>query len=98
MTISIVIPAHNEAENVPLLLTSILGAVPAGYDYEIVFVDDGSTDGTLAVIKKCAQDHPQVRYLSLSRRFGHQAALRAGLGYATGACVVSMDGDLQHPP
>ncbi len=66
--------------------------------YEIVFVDDGSSDGTLDAIKTLRASNAFVRYVSLSRNFGHQAALRAGLAHARGECVVSMDADMQHPP
>jgi dolichol-phosphate mannosyltransferase len=96
--VSLVIPCHNEADNVPVLLGRVLACLPSGYDYEVLFVDDGSTDDTLRTIKKAAERHDGVRFISFSRRFGHQAALRAGIREATGDCVISMDADLQHPP
>ena len=65
--------------------------------YEIVFVDDGSRDGTLAAIRDAARD-PAIRYLSFTRNFGHQAALRAGLRHARGRAVIVMDADFEHPP
>src|SRR4029077_5347931 len=65
--------------------------------YEIVFVDDGSTDGTLAAIRAAARD-PAIRYLSFTRNFGHQGALRAGLRHAKGRAVIVMDADFEHPP
>jgi dolichol-phosphate mannosyltransferase len=66
--------------------------------YEIIFLDDGSTDGTLAEIRALAAENPAVRYVSFTRNFGHQAALRAGLRYARGKAVVLMDCDFEHPP
>lgn len=95
-TISIVVPAHNEAENLPILKEQILEF--GGPDVEIIFVDDGSTDSTFEVMKIMAADDARVKFIHLSRNFGHQPALRAGLAYATGDCVISMDADLQHPP
>ena len=95
--ISVVIPAYNEEGNIKLLhekLTTVLG--PLG-PFEILFVDDGSTDETLAQIKSLADSYPNVHYLSFSRNFGHQNALKAGLDHATGDCVISMDADMQHP-
>src|SRR5450631_408171 len=96
--LSFVLPAHNEAQNVAAIaarLAEIAG--PLG-SFEIVFVDDGSTDGTLAEIRALAQRHPHVRYVAFSRNFGHQAALRAGLRHAHGAAAVVMDCDFEHPP
>lgn len=96
--ISVVIPAFNEAPNIPVMvqrLSDILSSYP---DYEILFVDDGSRDTTLTTLKQLSERHPQVKFLSFSRNFGHQMALRAGLDFATGDCVISMDADLQHPP
>lgn len=68
------------------------------YNIEIVFVDDNSKDNTLNIIQNLADKDPHVKYVSFSRNFGHQSALRAGLEYASGDCVISMDGDMQHPP
>jgi polyisoprenyl-phosphate glycosyltransferase len=96
--ISCVIPCFNEEKNiVPLYqhLTDILKAYPS---CEILFVDDGSRDGTLAAIEGLAAGDPRVKYISFSRNFGHQCAVRAGLEHARGACVISLDADLQHPP
>ncbi len=96
--LSIVIPAYNEADNLPLLVAALLEAAAAAPALEIVIVDDGSSDGSRAVLGELAARHPQLRYVSLSRNFGHQAALRAGLAASTGDCVACMDADLQHPP
>ena len=97
--ISIVVPVYNEAANIPLLhkeLSTLLSGT--SYTYEFIFVDDGSTDGSLAVIKELATTYNSVFYIELSRNFGHQYALKAGLDLSNGDCVVSMDCDLQHPP
>lgn len=97
--ISFVIPVYNEAANIRMLygeLISILSKVP--YSYEFIFVDDGSTDGSLSLIKKLVQENPDIFYIELSRNFGHQYALKAGLDLSKGDCVISMDCDLQHPP
>jgi polyisoprenyl-phosphate glycosyltransferase len=97
--VSVVVPAFNEAKNLPHLyerLRSVLES--AGWRFELIVVDDGSTDTTLAVIKELRLRDPRVQYVSLSRNFGHQAALLAGLGRSQGNVVVSMDADLQHPP
>jgi dolichol-phosphate mannosyltransferase len=92
--LSIVVPCMNEAGNIERLVEAIDTAVNNKFRYEIIFVDDGSNDETLNVIKK----NKALKYISFSRNFGHQAALRAGLEHAAGDCVITMDGDLQHPP
>ena len=99
--ISIVCPAYQEEEVLPLFHAALIEAVePLARDYELelLYVDDGSRDGTLNVIRRLAAADPRVRYLSLSRNFGHQAALTAGLDHARGDAVVTLDSDLQHPP
>ena len=96
--LSFVLPAHNEARNVAAMaarLAEIAG--PLG-SFEIIFVDDGSTDGTLTEIRALAASHGYVRYVAFSRNFGHQPALRAGLRHARGTAVVAMDCDFEHPP
>ncbi|MEM7394584.1 MAG: glycosyltransferase family 2 protein, partial [Verrucomicrobiota bacterium] len=69
-----------------------------GYDFEVIFVDDGSKDETLGRVKKMGFDDPRVKGISFSRNFGHQAALTAGLKHATGDAAITMDCDFQHPP
>ena len=96
--LSILIPVYNEADNVTVLHTRLVEEVDALCRTEIVFVDDGSNDDTLRNIRALSADHPNVHYISLSRNFGHQSALKAGLHFCSGDIVVSMDGDLQHPP
>ncbi|MBR1234591.1 glycosyltransferase family 2 protein [Bradyrhizobium sp. AUGA SZCCT0177] len=97
MQISVVVPAHNEQENLPVLLDQILNAIPTGL-HEIIVVDDGSTDDSLALVKAASHSDQRIKYIGFSRNFGHQTALRAGLRAATGDCVITMDADLQHPP
>jgi polyisoprenyl-phosphate glycosyltransferase len=95
--ISIVLPAHNEAGNISAMAAAIAQQMALVGSYEIIFVDDGSSDGTLAAIRAAARD-PAIRYLSFTRNFGHQAALRAGLRHAKGRGVILMDADFEHPP
>jgi glycosyltransferase involved in cell wall biosynthesis len=97
--LSVVVPMFNEQTNVaPFVeaVTSVL--VEAGVDHEILLVDDGSSDGTWPAILELARKAPRLRGISLSRNFGHQGALLAGLNHARGRAVITMDGDLQHPP
>jgi polyisoprenyl-phosphate glycosyltransferase len=96
--VSFVIPVYNETQNIrPLFteLTTVLNAVQ--HSFEIIFVDDGSTDGSLREIQKLASEDNRVFYIELSRNFGQQHALKAGMDIANGDCVISMDCDLQHP-
>jgi glycosyltransferase involved in cell wall biosynthesis len=99
--ISIVSAAFNEEENVRLFYEAVRGVAEGGlqaYDVEVVIVDDGSTDKTFERLRELAGADPRVRVLRLSRNFGHQAALTAGLREAKGAAVVTLDCDLQDPP
>jgi polyisoprenyl-phosphate glycosyltransferase len=99
MLVSIVIPVYNEVEALPSLLAAlhrIMAVMP--HSYEIVFVDDGSHDGTVEALKQAAAQDPGTRVLFFSRNFGHQAAITAGLDFASGDAVVVMDADLQDPP
>jgi len=93
-----VIPVLNESSNIRPLLDAFEACLPRGYEFEIIFVDDGSDDDTLEVLHQSMFRGKAVGYLSFSRNFGHQNALKAGLDRASGDCVISMDGDLQHPP
>jgi glycosyltransferase involved in cell wall biosynthesis len=96
--LSFVLPAYNEAQNVPVMAAR-LGEIARQFgSYEIIFVDDGSTDATLPQIRALAAENPALRYVSFTRNFGHQAALRAGLRHARGKGVVVMDCDFQNPP
>lgn len=95
--LSLVIPLFNEEENIQPLYDAIDKATK-GISIEIIFVDDGSKDKSLAIIKNLSQKDDRIQYLSFSRNFGHQNALKAGIDYSKGDCVISMDADLQHPP
>src|SRR5437773_1601208 len=98
LTLSIVCPAFNEEKVLPLFhreLTRVLGELPADCRVEVIYVDDGSRDQTLAVLRELTAQDARIRYLSFSRNFGHQAALTAGLEAARGDVVVMMDSDLQ---
>jgi glycosyltransferase involved in cell wall biosynthesis len=97
--ISIVIPVCNEETNVSIITTALRDVFSKlSYEYTINFVDDGSTDGTIAEIKRLAADHNNLFYISLARNFGHQNALKAGLDLVDADAVIMMDGDMQHPP
>ncbi|RZK60139.1 MAG: glycosyltransferase [Pedobacter sp.] len=97
--VSIVIPAHNEEENIIVIVDRIEKVFNMlHYSFEILIVDDGGTDKTLEVIEELAKVKHNFFYIEFSRNFGHQPALKAGLDYAKGDCVISLDADLQHPP
>ena len=95
--LSLVVPAYNESACIDRFIETIFG-LGLENPLEIVFVDDGSKDDTLAKIKAQAEKDGRVRYVSFSRNFGKESALYAGLGHATGELVVTMDADLQHRP
>lgn len=99
--VSIVCPAFEEAEGLPHFhsaLAQILDGLEHRFAFEIIYVDDGSQDETLEVLRLLAREDRRVRYLSLSRNFGKEAALLAGLAEATGEAIITLDSDLQHPP
>jgi dolichol-phosphate mannosyltransferase len=99
--ISIVVPAYNEERNLGVLhrrVSEIMDGAVGRDDWELVFVDDGSTDGTWQAIDSLNKSDARVRGVRLSRNFGHQSALMAGLAAARGQAVIMMDADLQHPP
>ena len=97
--LSIVIPLFNEEEVIPFLIEEInkVGAA-LSKNYEVIFVDDGSTDNTFELVKKAAGQDLKFKVIKLSRNFGHQAAFNVGIDFAQGNMVLTMDGDLQHPP
>lgn len=97
--LSIVIPLFNEEEVLPNLLRE-LGTVcgSLGQSYEIILVDDGSADRTPLLLKEAAAKNSRLKILRFSRNFGHQAAFNAGIDFSQGEVVITMDGDLQHPP
>lgn len=94
--VSILIPVLNEAENILPLFYEVKKHVPE--DFELLFIDDGSSDTTFSEIQQLAVKDDRVKCISFSRNFGHQHALMAGMDYANGEYIVTMDGDLQHPP
>jgi dolichol-phosphate mannosyltransferase len=97
--VSVVVPLYNEEENLPELhrrLSAALGRL--GCSYELIFVDDGSRDATPLMVRALQERDPHVTAVFLSRNFGHQAAVSAGLDHALGRAVILMDGDLQDPP
>jgi glycosyltransferase involved in cell wall biosynthesis len=98
--ISIVIPAYNEEENLSQIRLAVYGVFKtlSGYSYEIIFVNDGSRDNTQAILEDLSEKFSEVKFIEFSRNFGHQNAVKAGLDFADGNCVISMDGDMQHPP
>lgn len=96
--VSIVIPALNEADGLASIVEKICSQFASSQERQIIIVDDGSTDETLSVIKKLSKTVENCHYISLSRNFGHQNALKAGIDFATGDCLISIDADGQHPP
>jgi dolichol-phosphate mannosyltransferase len=95
--VSIIIPCYNEESNIAQIYNSLLSYIK-DFNYEIFFIDDGSTDNTLENIKTINKSDKQVKFISFSRNFGHQNALKAGYDSAKGDCVICLDSDLQHPP
>lgn len=97
--LSVVVPVFNEAENLPELYGRLLGAMSAiGEAWELVFVDDGSRDGSRDILRRLADDDARVVVVELARNFGHQTAISAGLEHSRGDGVIVMDADLQDPP
>jgi dolichol-phosphate mannosyltransferase len=97
--LSIVVPLYNEEANVHALYQRLKAVVDGmGVSHEFVFINDGSRDSTLALVHGLSERDPQVRYIDLSRNFGHQIAVTAGLDHAAGEAVVIIDADLQDPP
>ena len=96
--VSVIIPAFNEQDNIGVLADKLVIILSKYNDYEIIIIDDGSTDRTLENVLKLSEQNEKLKYISFSRTFGHQNALKAGLDHAVGDCVISMDADLQHPP
>ena len=99
-TVTLLIPCFNEEQSLPLLwekLVQLMDSSPL-YQWQILFINDGSRDNTLPVIKQLAARDSRVAFVSLSRNFGKENAMLAGFDYASGDCMVIMDADLQHPP
>ena len=98
--VSIIIPAYNEEESLPLLydrLTKVISSMK-NYEFEMLFINDGSKDKTLQIIKQYRAKDNRVSYVDFSRNFGKEIAMIAGLDYAKGDCVIFIDADLQDPP
>ena len=99
MRLSVVVPCHNEEGNLAELHRRLAAVLPTtADDWELILVDDGSSDGTISAMRALAAADTHVQYVSFSRNFGHEAASTAGLDRAEGDCVVLMDADLQDPP
>ena len=100
MKISLIIPCYNEEESLPPLydaLKDVTGSMP-DYDFEMIFVDDGSKDRTLPILKELAKTDERITYISFSRNFGKEAAMYAGFCNVSGDYAAVMDADMQHPP
>ncbi|HEY5922966.1 MAG TPA: glycosyltransferase family 2 protein [Kofleriaceae bacterium] len=98
-TLSIVAPAYNEERNIPAFLAAVIPVLEGiGETFEIIFVNDGSKDGTLGMLAAAASQDPRIKVVGLARNFGKDIALSAGLAHATGKAVIPIDCDLQHPP
>lgn len=99
MELSVVIPVYNEELNIPVLFERVRKSVSSITDsFELIFVNDGSRDESLKLIRKLADENSFVKYIDFSRNFGHQLAVSAGLDYCTGNAIVIIDADLQDPP
>ncbi len=97
--LSVIVPVFNEEEAVPLFLEAVPPILrDLGLGHEIIFIDDGSSDRTCAVVEAASRENPNVRLIQLSRNFGKEAAMTAGLEWAAGGAVIPMDVDLQDPP
>lgn len=99
--ISIVIPCYNEEDVLKMFYTElmkIISIIKVKYLYELIFIDDGSKDETLTILKELRQENENIKIISFSRNFGKEAAIYAGLSNSVGDLVVLMDADLQHPP
>lgn len=98
-TLSVVVSAYNEEEMLPAFYSTAKEVLKeCGWDYELLFVNDGSRDGSRQILAAFAAEDPKVKVISFSRNFGHEAAMIAGIDYAQGDAIVCMDADLQHPP
>ncbi|MDY7034647.1 MAG: glycosyltransferase family 2 protein [Thermodesulfobacteriota bacterium] len=97
--LSIIIPVYNEEDNIPTLYKKLsIECREINKNYEIIFVDDGSTDKTLSLLIELQSKNPTLKIIKLSRNHGHQLALSAGIDYSSGEFTLTMDADLQHPP
>lgn len=99
--ISIIVPVYNEEKNLPLFYQSLskaIGGLEAKYDFEIIFVNDGSKDESSRILERLSQSDKKVKYIEFSRNFGKEMALSCGIDQAKGEAMIMLDADLQHPP
>ena len=97
--LSVIVPFFNEEDSIAKLHTAVVDAVaPLGIDFEMVFVDDGSTDRTVEIATEIARSDPRVRLVKFRRNYGQTPAMAAGIEYARGKVLLTMDGDLQNDP
>ncbi len=96
--LSIITPAYNEAASLRLLVDRIRDVLGERISYELIIVNDGSQDATSQVLTELADENAHLRYITFSKNYGHQAALKAGIHHARGACIIALDADLQQPP
>lgn len=98
--VSVIIPAYNEQDNIPLIyqkIKEVFLSIKDNYEYEIIFVDDGSVDNSIEVLQQLANQDKKVKYLEFSRNFGKEIATSAGINYSRGDAAIMIDADLQHP-
>ena len=99
MIISIILPVFNEDQNIDLMCQKLTEVLTENQEkFEIIFVNDGSGDSSLAILKEIARQDSRIKFISFTRNFGHQAAIIAGLNYAKGNALITMDCDFQDPP
>jgi polyisoprenyl-phosphate glycosyltransferase len=97
--LSIILPTYNESENIFRIYDAIISEItPLKIEYEIIYIDDNSPDGTINIVKELRNNDTNVKYIRMSNRFGDQKCLMAGLEHAIGDVVITMDADLEHPP
>ncbi len=97
--LSVIVPAFNEEKNVPRMVEEITAAVDRlKITYEIIFIDDGSKDGTFAALKEARKNHPRIKVIRFRKNFGQTAALSAGFDYARGEIILTIDADLENDP
>jgi len=98
MKLSLVVPAYNEAENLPILAKEIRSLLGGMFEYEVIFIDDGSKDNTILALKKIAQEDSTCKVISFRRNYGQTAAMSAGIDAAKGEVIIPLDADLQNDP
>lgn len=97
--ISIIIPVYNEEENINLLNESVTDVMnKEGYNYEIIYTDDGSTDGSPEILDKLAAENSRIKVVTFAKRYGQTAAFQSGINYSNGDIIIPLDADLQNPP